>query len=64
MSLPSLILNFLKKNGESTVDEIYEELQDYTEKHEVTKKMSVLVNQKKITRIARAGRSKPLFKII
>ncbi len=64
MTLGNLILKFLQENGESTVDDIYEELQDYTEKHEITKKMSVLVNQKKITRIARAGRLKPLFKII
>lgn len=64
MSLGELILKFLQENGESTVDDIFEELQDYTEKHTINSRIAVLVKEKKVARRDQAGKKKPLFKII
>ena len=47
MSLGELILKFLQENGESTVDDIFEELQDYTEKHTINSRIAVLVKEKR-----------------
>ncbi|BCV04292.1 MAG: hypothetical protein CM15mV83_170 [uncultured marine virus] len=64
MSLGELILKFLQENGESTVDDIFEELQDYTEKHTINSRIAVLVKEKKVARRDQPGKKKPLFKII
>tara|TARA_R100001163_G_C4969084_1_gene129721 strand:- start:102 stop:296 length:195 start_codon:yes stop_codon:yes gene_type:complete len=64
MSLGDLIIKFLKENGESAVDDIFEELQDYTEKHTINSRIAVLVKEKKVARRDQAGKKKPLFKII
>ena len=63
MSLGELILKFLQENGESTVDNIFEELQDYTEKHTINSRIAVLVKEKKVARRDQAGKKKPLFRI-
>ena len=64
MTLGDLILKFLKENGESTVDDIFEELQDYTEKYTINSRIAVLVKEKKVTRRDQAGKKKPLFKVV
>lgn len=64
MSLGELILKFLQENGESTVDDIFKELQDHTEKHTINSRIAVLVKEKKVARRDQAGKKKPLFKII
>ena len=64
MSLGDLIIKFLKENGESTVDDIFEELQDYTEKHVINSRIAVLVKEKKVARRDQAGKKKPLFKVV
>lgn len=64
MSLGDLIIKFLKENGESTVDEIFEELQDYTEKHVINSRIAVLVKENKVARRDQAGKKKPLFKVV
>lgn len=64
MTLGDLILKFLRENGESTVDDIYEELQDYTEKYTINSRIAVLVKEKKVARRDQSGKKKPLFKII
>ena len=64
MSLGDLIIKFLKENGESTVDDIFEELQDYTEKHVINSRIAGLVKEKKVARRDQAGKKKPLFKVV
>ena len=64
MTLGDLILKFLKENGESTVDDIFEELQDYTEKYTINSRIAVLVKEKKVARRDQAGKKKPLFKVV
>ena len=64
MTLGDLILKFLRENGESTVDDIYKELQDYTEKHTINSRIAVLVKDKKVTRQNQSGKKKPLFKVV
>ena len=63
MSLGDLIVQFLQENGESTVDDIFEELQDYTEKHVINSRIAVLVKEKKVARRDQPGKKKPLFRI-
>tara|TARA_R100001510_G_scaffold2127_1_gene1686 strand:- start:13128 stop:13325 length:198 start_codon:yes stop_codon:yes gene_type:complete len=64
MSLGDLIIKFLKENGESTVDDIFEELQDYTEKHVINSRIAVLVKENKVARRDQEGKKKPLFKVV